>query len=83
MLHFEREATHTPRLVVVDGGRSHRAARLPFGSIRNVAPVALVVLATLFAVVVDLLDGVRAWSPIAVAASAVVLAVHAALSRRH
>jgi hypothetical protein len=41
-----------------------------------------VLVATLLAVVVDLVDGTPAWSQYAAAISAVVLASHALLSRR-
>jgi hypothetical protein len=82
MLHFEREATRSPRLVVIDGGRSQADARLSSASIRGAATVAFVVAATLLAVAVDLVDDVPAWSPVAALASAFVLAAHALLSRR-
>jgi hypothetical protein len=81
MLHFESEAARPPSLVVVDGSQSD-AARLPLGRIRTFAPALLVVAATLFAVLVDLVDGVPAWSHYAALASVVVLAAHALLSRR-
>jgi hypothetical protein len=81
MLHLERETTSPPRLVVVDGARPD-AARLPLARRRHVAPALLVVAATLFAVLVDLVDGVPAWSHYAAIASTAVLAVHALLGAR-
>jgi hypothetical protein len=79
MLHVEREAASPPHLVAFDGGRSEDTARL--AGLRAFVPVLLVLAATALTIVVDLVDAVPAWSHYAAAVSALVLAVHALLTR--
>ena len=82
MLHFDREPVSRPQLIALDGGRPAGHMALTAARVRQLAPVLVVLAATLFAVFLDVLDTVPAWSHYAVAASAVVLAAHALLSRR-
>jgi hypothetical protein len=80
VLQFDREPLRTPHLVALEGGRAGEVAR-PVRR-RLSVPVVLVVVATLLAVLVDLVDHVPAWSPFAVAISVGVLAAHILLTPR-
>ena len=81
MLQFDREALRPTHLVVVDGEAGASAG--PRSDTRPaIVPVALVVLATVAAVVVDLIDSVPRWSHVAAAGSVLVLALHRALLLR-
>lgn len=86
MLQFHRESVRTPRLVVVEGGRSEMDGRRDdlrqAGRALLRPPAVLVLLATLVAVVVDLVDSVPAWSHWAVLGTAIVLVTHAVVVRR-
>jgi hypothetical protein len=82
MLHFERDAARPPHLVALDGDRLDDAPRGALATIRSAGSVTLVLVATLLAVVVDLVDATPAWSQYAAMVSAVVLAAHALLTRR-
>ena len=79
MLHFERDAVRPPHLVVLDGG--HAESPAPAVARPQLATL-LVVMATLVAVVIDLIDTTPRWSPYAALVSAAVLALHALLRRR-
>jgi len=82
MLQFDHRALDTPRLVVIDGGRSGATARSPRRAVALGRPVLLVLLATIAAVLVDLVDTVPAWSPIAMIGSGLVLLTHAIVTHR-
>lgn len=81
MLQFDHRAFDTPRLVVLEGGRSDAAARPGVRGVLRL-PVLLVVVATVAAVLVDLVDPVPAWSPVAMIGSALVLLTHAIVTHR-
>ena len=71
MLHFHRQDVRLPHLVVIEGGRSE--ARSESGTrLHSAAAVVFVLLATLLAVAVDVLDSVPMWSHVALAGSAFV-----------
>jgi hypothetical protein len=81
VLQFERDAAPTSHLIALDGGAADRGARLSLASLRTSLPAVLVLLATAFAVVADVVDTTPMWSPVAVAVSAAVLAMHRLLIR--
>ena len=81
MLHFDGEPVRGPQLIALDGGRSRGAGRLSMSSLRHALPALLVGATTVFAVVVDVVDDTRLWSPVAVAVSAAVLSLHRLLVR--
>lgn len=86
VLQFHREAARVPHLVVIEGGRRGTSpGRAPDDqrSPRDLrlGPIMLVVLATLVAVFVDLVDNTPAWSPWAVLGTALVLLAHLTVQR--
>jgi len=81
MLQFDHRAFDTPRLVVLEGGRSDSAARARARGVQRL-PVLLVIVATIAAVLVDLVDTVPGWSPIAILGSGLVLITHAIVTHR-
>ena len=62
MLHFDRDAVRPPHLVVLDGAGAERRQAAD----TRLGPVLLVVVATIVAVVIDLVDTTPRWSPYAV-----------------
>jgi hypothetical protein len=80
VLQFDRQPLRTPHLVAVDGGRAGEVAR-PVRRRMSVS-VVLVIVATVLAVMVDLVDHVPTWSPLAIAISVGVIAAHVRLTQR-
>jgi hypothetical protein len=81
VLQFHREPIRAPHLVVLEGGS---VRDVEMDSIRRRlrrSPVLLVLLATVAAVAVDLVDGVPAWSHWAALGTALVLGAHALITR--
>jgi hypothetical protein len=82
MLQFDREAVRPTHLVVIDGEAGAAADARAHARRQAVTPAVLVVLATLVAVAVDLVDSVPRWSHVAIAGSVLVLALHRAMLLR-
>ncbi|HEX7096100.1 MAG TPA: hypothetical protein VF183_09465 [Acidimicrobiales bacterium] len=82
MLQFDRHALQSPRLVVLEGGRREASGHARARRAGLSWPVLLVVLATLVAVLVDLVDPIPVWSHFAVLGTAAVLATHAFVTHR-
>jgi hypothetical protein len=82
MLQFDREAVRPTHLVVIDGEADTTAHTRSHARRQPITPPLLVVLATVVAVAVDLVDTVPRWSHVAVAGSALVLALHRAMLLR-
>ena len=82
MLQFDREAVRPTHLVVIDGESRAAADARAHARRQAITPAVLVVLATLVAVAVDLVDSVPRWSHVAIAGSVLVLALHRAMLLR-
>jgi hypothetical protein len=82
MLQFDREAVRPTHLIVIDGEAGATADARAHARRQAVTPAVLVVLATLVAVAVDLVDSVPRWSHVAIAGSVLVLALHRAMLLR-
>jgi hypothetical protein len=80
VLQFHREPVRAPHLVVLDGGGA-RDAEMDLRRRLWRSPVVLVLLATLVAVAVDLVDGVPAWPQWAALGTALVLGTHTLITR--
>jgi hypothetical protein len=82
VLQFDREAVRPTHLVVIDGEAGAAAGTRSHAIRQAISPALLVVLATVVAVAVDLVDTVPRWSHVAIAGSVLVLALHRAMLLR-